>query len=135
MTSLYHRTSADAADEILRTGRFVSNCGDRYHAFFCDRPDGPRSEQYGPVIVEVDIDEADLILDDSFANGTEKFYRVPLSRIGPDDIVGSYAAPPTEGMASAKPQEHRRLPDCDHDNRCCAAHRVHVTPHRGCILC
>lgn len=23
---------------------------------------------------------------------------------------------------------------CDHANRCCRKHRVHVTPHRGCIL-
>lgn len=23
---------------------------------------------------------------------------------------------------------------CDHDNRCCAEHQVHVMPHRGCVL-
>lgn len=23
---------------------------------------------------------------------------------------------------------------CDHENRCCLEHRVHVSPHRGCIL-
>jgi hypothetical protein len=86
---LYHRTNAEAAGEILRTGRFLSNCQDRHHAFFCDRPDGMRSEQYGPVIVEVDIDDTDVILDGSFANGSEKFYRVPLSRIRSEIIVAS----------------------------------------------
>lgn len=23
---------------------------------------------------------------------------------------------------------------CDHANRCCPRHKVHVTPHRGCLL-
>lgn len=25
-------------------------------------------------------------------------------------------------------------PGCEHASRCCARHRHHVTPHRGCIL-
>lgn len=31
---LYHRTSAEAAAAILRTGRFVSYCQNRHEAFF-----------------------------------------------------------------------------------------------------
>lgn len=23
---------------------------------------------------------------------------------------------------------------CDHDNACCVKHKLHVEPHRGCIL-
>lgn len=35
-------------------------------------------------------------------------------------------------VSEGEPRPDR--PNCDHENRCCRTHKVHVNPHRGCIL-
>ena len=47
---LYHRTSAEAAAAILRTGRFVSYCQNRHEALFTNEGDGSNSRRYGDVV-------------------------------------------------------------------------------------
>lgn len=74
---LYHRTTAEAADEILRSGRFISQCQDRDHAYFTDNPAGSRSRQYGPSLVHVVVPAWAAMTDESY--GDETYVRVDLA--------------------------------------------------------
>lgn len=76
---LYHRTTAEAADEILRSGRFISQCQDRDHAYFTDNPAGSRSRQYGPSIVHVVVPTWATMADESYED--ETYIRVDLAHL------------------------------------------------------
>ncbi|MCZ4326749.1 hypothetical protein [Brachybacterium paraconglomeratum] len=76
---LYHRTTAEAADEILRSGRFISQCQDRDHVYFTDNPAGSRSRQYGPSIVHVVVPAWAAMTDESY--GDETYIRVDLAHL------------------------------------------------------
>lgn len=47
--------------------------------------------------------------------------------------VGLRCIKDRSGQCTVPPDRH---PECkfDHANTCCAFHKTHVTPHRGCIL-
>tara|TARA_Y100001963_G_scaffold30222_1_gene41332 strand:- start:6766 stop:9702 length:2937 start_codon:yes stop_codon:yes gene_type:complete len=64
--TLYHRTTPEAANEIRRTGRFISRENTR-EVFFSNQPQGQGSG-YGTEIVEVRVNPKDVRLDDAFDN-------------------------------------------------------------------
>lgn len=65
--TLYHRTSPEAADQIMRSLRFKSleNTGE---AFFSSRMEG-QSEGYGDAVIAVDAPVDQVRLDDEFPSG------------------------------------------------------------------
>ncbi|MCG7309708.1 MULTISPECIES: hypothetical protein [Brachybacterium] len=76
---LYHRTSSEAAAEIARTGRFISLCQDREHAFFTDNPVGERSRQYGQTVMHVLVPAWAALPDEVFDD--ESYFRVRLEHL------------------------------------------------------
>ena len=73
---LYHRTSAEAAAAILRTGRFGSYCQNRHEAFFTNEGDGSNSRRYGDVVIHVEVPTHQAVVDERFRD-SEVFYRMP----------------------------------------------------------
>lgn len=78
MLNLYHRTSPEAAAEILASGRLVTRENTR-QAYASTRPNG-HAAGYGAAVVQLLVAESDAELDDEFPDG-ERHYRVPLDAV------------------------------------------------------
>src|SRR5690606_2054963 len=76
LARVYHRTSAENAESIRRTGKMR---GREDGLFFSTRPDG-QIAGYGDSVVEFLVPLSELQLDDIFAD--EAHVRVPTSRAG-----------------------------------------------------
>lgn len=76
MVCVYHHTSREGSQSILRTGTLVPR---EDGVFFSSRPHGHASG-YGPCAVEVLVDARLLLPDDEFGDG-EVHFRVP-ARLG-----------------------------------------------------
>lgn len=74
---LYHRTTEEAAAQIVRDGKFLTRENTR-EAFASTHVDG-QAEGYGVAVVQVRIDQAAAELDDEFPDG-EQHYRIPLDQ-------------------------------------------------------
>lgn len=74
---LYHRTSHEAAQAIVTTGRFLTR-ENTAEAYVSTRINGAAAG-YGPAVVHVRIDARYALLEDEFPDG-ELHYRVPLDR-------------------------------------------------------
>lgn len=85
MIDLYHRTSAERAREIERSGRFVS-LENTSEVYFSNRRRG-QAEGYGVAVVHVRIPESLAELDDEFPDG-ELHYRVRAHHILRGHIAG-----------------------------------------------
>lgn len=81
---LYHRTTPDAAERILSTGRWVSR-ENTQEVYFSTRPAG-QAEGYGASIVHVRVPAEWCELDDEFPDG-EQHYRVHVDRLTLDHVV------------------------------------------------
>lgn len=81
---LYHRTSAENAERIRKTGVFTSqeNTGE---AYFSTHPHG-QAEGYGEGLVHIRVPEHVAELDDEFPDG-EQHYRVHPRNIRRQHIV------------------------------------------------
>lgn len=75
---LYHRTTEEKAQKILRDLSWVSleNTGD---VFLSTHPDR-MIVGYGPVVVAVDVPDEYIMIDDEFPDG-EEHYRVHASKL------------------------------------------------------
>lgn len=84
LLDLYHRTSVDAAEVIMRERRMRSleNTGE---AFFSNRLDG-QGVGYGPGVVHVRVPEGLAELDDEYPDG-ELHYRVRVSALRPEHFI------------------------------------------------
>lgn len=85
---LYHRTDPESAQAILASGRFVSHCQNPNEAYFTNMADGPNARQYGEAVVHVQVPTAAAIPDETFNDG-EIFYRVPLTELGQNSVLGA----------------------------------------------
>ncbi|AGW85581.1 hypothetical protein BLAC_07050 [Bifidobacterium animalis subsp. lactis ATCC 27673] len=72
---LYHRTSIEAVQAILASGRLESleNTNEAYASTHIDG----QAEGYGEAVVHVRVDDSRIHLDDEFPDG-ERHYRIPL---------------------------------------------------------
>lgn len=85
LIDLYHRTSPEAAEAVLRQRSMLSkeNTGE---AYFSTRPDGPAVLGYGEAVIHIRIPARLARLDDEFPDG-EEHYRVAVSDLTPDRFV------------------------------------------------
>ena len=74
---LYHRTSREAAESILREGVFRTR-ENTPEVFVSNRAQG-YADEYGDVVVHVRIPESMASLEDEFEDG-EEHYRIPLDQ-------------------------------------------------------
>lgn len=81
---LYHRTTPEAAEEILRQGRMTSK-ENPARAYFSTSPTG-QGEGYGEAVVHVRVPKEHAELDDEFPDG-EQHYAVPLHRLTRKNFV------------------------------------------------
>ena len=77
---LYHRTSADKAAQIRKTGRMI---GKEDGLFFSTKESG-YNDGYGNTVVELEIPAEKLVLDDIFAD--EAHLRLPMTKPGTMDV-------------------------------------------------
>jgi hypothetical protein len=82
---LYHRTTPEAAQAILRDKRMDSK--ERGDVFFSTHRSGDNSTGYGSAVVHVRVPEHLAELDDEFPNG-EQHYRVNNRSLKPHHFVG-----------------------------------------------
>lgn len=82
---LYHRTSDEAALQIMRTGKFTSKESGA-PVYFSSRKSGYATD-YGEVVVEVQVPDDLPVLEDEFDDGEQHFvvYADDLRR---EHIVG-----------------------------------------------
>jgi len=78
---LYHRTTPDIAERIMRERRMISEENTR-EAYFSTQPDGMITD-YGAAVVCIEIPEHLAELDDEFPSG-ELHYRVHVDDIRPE---------------------------------------------------
>lgn len=66
----------------------------------------------------------------------ERMYAVDFDRVGHGTGDDETFELIEKGHRRGSVRADRRARDttCDHPNRCCSLHKIHVTPHRGCIL-
>lgn len=91
---LYHRTTAEAAREILTSGSMRSKEASQ-DAFFSTHPDSPSMLGYGPVAVHVRVpgewvDRGWAILEDEFElddGSWEEHYVVNVARLQPEHFI------------------------------------------------
>jgi hypothetical protein len=101
MIDLYHHTSSEAADSIVR-GKYFDADGDREdgdpddfdaRVYFSDKPHGGQAARdYGPAAVHVRYPEGD-VEDEGEADPGENWYSVPAAYIRPHHIVGLVPQP------------------------------------------
>ena len=115
---LYHRTSPEAAQVILDTGRFLTR-ENTPEAYVSNRIDG-QATGYGGAIVHVRVDETVAQLEDEFPSG-EQHYRIPLEGV---EIVEAFTLAP-DGTRVPLTREHRAPDD---QTRSPATSKAEATP-------
>ncbi|PPF87564.1 hypothetical protein C5E07_16640 [Pseudoclavibacter sp. RFBJ3] len=109
---LYHRTTEDAAAQIVRDGKFLTRENTR-EAFASTHVEG-QAEGYGAAVVHVRIDQAAAELDDEFPDG-EQHYRIPLDqaqvidafKVGPDGERSPIAPAASKAWEASFPKPPR----------------------------
>lgn len=94
--TLYHHTSPEAAVQILRDRKMMSNAPvNRPWAHFSTWPDGNAAGMagYGEAIVEVRLPRELLVPEDRFHSG-EEFFTVPLADLRPEHFVSAHLLEP-----------------------------------------
>ena len=84
MLDLYHRTTPEAAAQILATGRMDSRENTR-EAYFSTRREG-HAEGYGEGVVHLRIPRYLAELEDEFPDG-EQHYRVMVADLRPEHFI------------------------------------------------
>ena len=90
---LYHRTTPEVARKILGSGTFESNCNSRTQAYFSSSPDGAHGRQYGEAVAHVEVPTWAAVEDERYRDG-EVFYRVDLSELRSDRLLGAFTIAP-----------------------------------------
>lgn len=79
MIDLYHFTSAQAAEQIQATGKWVSRENTGY-VYASDRLDG-QARGYGPVVVHVRVPVRLAMLEDEFPDGETHYVFDPVDAV------------------------------------------------------
>lgn len=96
MLDLYHRTTPERAETILREHRMASpelNADGEPAAFFSTVPDGGHASGYGDAVVHVRVPGEIASLEDEFPSG-EQHYSVPVRCLRPEHFVGEQRISP-----------------------------------------
>lgn len=105
---LYHRTTTDAARSILRSGSFTSDCSNSTQAYFSNTADGDHGRQYGEAVVHVEVPSWAATEDERYRDG-ETFYRVELSELRSNRVLGAFTISPDGNRTHLKDTPRQQL--------------------------